>query len=265
MIQSDPFVQEAGSGSPVVCLHANASSSSQWRALMEVLSPTHRVMAVDSYDAGKSPSWPSDRVISLRDEVALIEPVLAKAGAPVALVGHSFGGAVALMAALANPGLVRAIAVYEPTLFWLIDAQSPPPNDADGIRNAVSDAGAALDAADPDGAAQHFIDYWMGAGAWRHTPDRRKLVISASVTNVRRWGHALMSETTPLAAFRTLDTPMLLMSGGRSTASAHAAARLLAGAAPRLEHVEFEALGHMGPVTDPEPVNAAIQRFLARV
>ena len=40
-----PFVREAGQGPAVVCLHSNASSSSQWRALMERLSPVHRVVA----------------------------------------------------------------------------------------------------------------------------------------------------------------------------------------------------------------------------
>ena len=67
-----PFVRAAGSGPGVVCLHSNASSSSQWRGLMELLAPRFRVLAPDSYGAGKSPDWPSDREISLADEVALI-------------------------------------------------------------------------------------------------------------------------------------------------------------------------------------------------
>jgi pimeloyl-ACP methyl ester carboxylesterase len=39
------------------------------------------------------------------------------------LVGHSYGAAVALIAALATPGRVRAMALYEPTLFALLDAE----------------------------------------------------------------------------------------------------------------------------------------------
>lgn len=119
---------------------------------MDEISPDHRVLAVDSYGSGRSPDWHSELEISLRDEVDFIEPVLALAGAPVALVGHSYGGAVALLAALADPGRVRALAIYEPTLFALVDAAHPPPNGADGIRNAVSAAGAALDAGDRDGS-----------------------------------------------------------------------------------------------------------------
>ena len=112
MQQLEPFFRQAGTGPGVACIHANASTSGQWRALMDLLAPQFRVLAPDSYDSGKGPHWPSDRIIRLRDEVELIEPVLARAGAPLALVGHSYGAAVALIAALANPGRVRAMALY---------------------------------------------------------------------------------------------------------------------------------------------------------
>ena len=140
----EPFFREAGTGPGVVCIHSNASTSGQWRALMELLAPTFRVLAPDSYDSGKSPRWPSDRVIRLRDEAALIEPVLARAGSPLALVGHSYGAAVALIAALKNPGRVRALALYEPTLFALLDAEAPAPNEAEGVRDTVARASVAL-------------------------------------------------------------------------------------------------------------------------
>ena len=74
----------------------------------------------------------------------------------------------------------------------------------------------------------------------------------------------MFTEPTPLAAFRCLDVPVLCMVGKRSPASARGVARLLAGVLPRVEFVEFEDLGHMGPVTHPDVVNEVIERFLAR-
>ncbi len=262
MTTAEPFFREAGTGPGVVCLHANAGSSAQWRALMDLLAPTHHVLAPDLYGAGKSPDWPSDRVIALADEAALIEPVLLRAGAPLVLVGHSHGAAVALRIAAQNPGRVRALALYEPTLFALIDADGPAPNEADGIRGAVAAASQALDAGDADGAAAHFIDYWTGPGSWAATPEARRPAIAASVRAVRRWAHALMTEPTPLAAFAALPMPVLLMRGGRSTASAHGVARRLAAALPQVTAIDFPDLGHMGPLTDPQQVNAQILRFL---
>jgi pimeloyl-ACP methyl ester carboxylesterase len=269
---SEVFFREAGSGPGVVCLHANASTSGQWRGLMErlaeprdPLAPTWRVLAPDLYDSGKGLRWPSDSVIRLRDEVAMLAPVLARAGSPFSLVGHSYGGAVALMAALENPGSVKALALYEPTLFALIEAEGFTSNDADGIRGAVAGAVQALEAGDEQLAAERFIDYWMGAGAWAKTPEERKPAIASSVLNIRRWAYALMREPTPLAAFRALDMPVLYMLGKRSTAAAHGVAKRLIPVLPRVEVVEFDNLGHMGPVTHPQPVNDTIARFLESI
>jgi len=262
MPSPEPFVREAGAGPGVVCLHANASSSSQWRGLMDRLSASHHVLAPDSYGAGKSPDWPSDREITLRDEVDFLAPVLARAGAPLALVGHSYGGAVALMAALAQPERVRALVLYEPTLFAVVDAQGPPPNGVDGIRQAVAAASAALDAGDRPAAAGHFIDFWMGPGSWQATPPQRQPAITDAVAQVRRWAHALFTEPTPAQAFAALQMPVLYLLGGASPASAHAVAGVLCPVLPKVRVVTLPGLGHMAPVTHPEVVNAEIARFL---
>lgn len=260
-----PFVLEAGHGPAVVCLHANASTSSQWRDLIERLAPTHHVLAPDSYGSGKSPDWPSDRVINLRDEVEFIEPVLARAGSPFVLIGHSYGAAIALLAALKNPRRIRALVLYEPTLFSLIEAQTPPPNRADGIRATVAAASSALDQGQQERAAECFIDYWMGAGSWTHMPEPRKTAIAAATRNVRRWAHALLTEPTPLAAFAKLDMPVLYLLGKHSPDSAHAVAELLISVLPHAEVRQLEELGHMGPVTHAQIVNKAILRFLQRL
>jgi len=264
MTRPVPYVRETGSGAAVVCIHCNASSSSQWRGLMDLLSPTHRVLAPDSYGSGKSSDWHSDRSISLADEVEFMEPVLARLQAPITLIGHSYGAAVALKAALTYPVHVQALVLYEPTLFALIDASTPPPNHADGIRNAVAAAGAALDGGDRNSAARAFIDYWLGEGAWENTPAQRRQPIADSVVNVRRWGHALFTEPTPIHMFHHLDIPILYMIGKRSTAAARAVGQILIPVLSRVRTVEFKELGHMGPITHPEAVNAAIKSFLER-
>ena len=263
MADTKPFIREAGSGTAVVCIHANASSSAQWRELMDLLSPQPRVIAPDLYGSGRSGDWPSASEISLRDEVEFIAPVLQQAGDRFSLVGHSYGGAVALLAALQDPSRVRSLALYEPTLFALVDAQTPPPNGADGIRNAVNAASASLDAGDTDSAAMHFIDFWMGSGSWATSPPARKPAIAESIINVRRWAHALFSEPTPLKRFSQLDVRVLYMLGSRSPESARAVARLLVPVLPNVRVVEFPTLGHMAPVTHPDVVNAEIDKFLS--
>lgn len=232
---------------------------------MDALAPRWRVLAPDLWGSGRSPEWPSAERIALRDEVEFLEPVFASAGAPYTLVGHSYGGAVALIAALARPDRVRALALYEPTLFSLVDAHDARPNSVEGIRDTVRASSAALDAGDRDLAARAFIDYWMGAGNWGAMAQARKPAIADSMVNVRRWAHALTGDPAPLAAFTMLTMPVLYLTGARSPDSSLAVARLLIQTLPNVHAVELPDLGHMAPVTHPEVVNAEIARFLGDV
>ena len=257
-----PFVREAGAGPTVVCLHSNASHSGQWRALMDLLAPRFHVIAVDSYGAGKTPDWPSRTEIRLADEVALIEPLLASAADGVHLVGHSYGAAVALKAALLAPARVRSLAVYEPTPFALVDRGTPRPNGTEGIQDAVRRAAASLDRGDADGAARAFIDFWMGQGSFDRMPPERQPAIVEACRNVRRWAHALMTEPATLDDLRQLRMPVLYMVGGRSPESSRCVADLLVPALPNVRRVDLPQLGHMAPVTHPDPVNEAVADFL---
>jgi pimeloyl-ACP methyl ester carboxylesterase len=82
--------------------------------------------------------------------------------------------------------------------------------------------------------------------------------------NVRGWAWALTRELTSLAALRSVNIPVLYMVGGESPASSRGVARLLTATLPQVQVVEFKGLGHMAPVTHPEPVNDAIAQFLER-
>jgi pimeloyl-ACP methyl ester carboxylesterase len=229
---------------------------------MERLASRYRVLAPDSIGAGKSPAWPVDRAVTLRDEAEFLEPVFARAGKPFWLVGHSYGAAIALIAALNNPEAVRGLVLYEPVLFSLLDEQADRDALA-GIRDALTGAAAEVDAGNHWLAGQRFIDYWMGDGTWQTFPAPKQDAVAASMVNVQGWADAVLSDRYSLDLFRELDIPVLLMSGARSPASSRGVARLLAEVLPSVTPVEFAELGHMGPVTHPDTVNLIIDAFLA--
>ena len=260
------FYREAGSGPAVICHHANASSSSQWRGLMELLAPRFRVIAPDQYGSGKSPAWTEQRLMTLNDEVALLEPLLAlvrnNAGPAMHLVGHSYGAAIALKIALQHPERVRSLALYEPTLFTLpLHTPGSEPR-VQGIIDAVRQSSDRLAKGESNDAAEPFIDYWMGAGAWAAMPEERKPAIRKAIYLIEHWGHALCSEPLVAADFARLTMPVLYMVGERSPESARSVADLLCPALPNFTYREFARRGHMAPVTHPDEVNAAIAEFL---
>jgi pimeloyl-ACP methyl ester carboxylesterase len=169
---------------------------------------------------------------------------------------------VALCAALQHPERYASLVLYEPTLFALVDRLHPAPNGTEGIKAAVAQAADCLTRGDQDGAGRAFIDYWMGAGNWDRLPAERRAPMAASIANVRRWAHALVTEPVSPDALRALHIPVLLLTGNRSPASAHAVVRALQGLLPDVRTIELPELGHMAPVSHPQPVNAEIERFL---
>lgn len=257
-----PYVREAGSGTSIVCIHSSASSSGQWRPLMERLADRFRVIAPDLYGSGKTPAWPDDRPMYLDDEVALLEPVFQSAGERFHLVGHSFGAAIALKAALGNSDRLLSLVLYEPVLFSVLVADAPEAPPAREILSIRDDTTRLVNERNLNASAQRFIDYWMGDGAWAATPEARRAGLAAAMRAVIPEWHAAFHEPTPLRAFAAVDVPTLLLTGTSSKASARAVARLLMQVLPRVQVEEIAGAGHMAPVTHPDRVNPLIERFL---
>ena len=252
------YYREAGSGPAVVCLHCSASTSGQWRPLMERLADRFHVIAPDLYGSGKSPPWPGERPMWIDDQIALLAPAFERAGERFHLVGHSYGGAIALKAALGLRSRLLSLVLYEPVLFSVLLDEAPQSAAAREIM-AVRDDTANLG---PEEVAQRFIDYWMGAGTWAAMPEPRRATLATAVRAVKPEWHSAFNEPTPLEAFGAIDVPALVLTGSASTAAARGVARLVAGVLPRVRVEEIEGAGHMAPVTHPHEVNALIERFL---
>jgi len=245
----------------VVLLHSSGSSSRQWSALIERLRPHYDVCAVDLHGHGAQPAWPGRQPLTLADEVTLVEPILREVG-PVHLVGHSYGGAVALKAAELYPQSVRSLVAYEPVLFrWLYDAEP----DSDAAREVIQVAAAmrrSLHARSYRGAARPFVDYWSGTGAWDAMPEVRRQTVAARMGSVLPHFDALLNDDRIAAALHRIDAPMLMLTGTSTVASTRRIGEMLRATLPQAAYALLSGMGHMGPITDAGAVNSCIAGFL---
>jgi pimeloyl-ACP methyl ester carboxylesterase len=257
-----PFAGATRRDPAVVCLHASGGSSRQWDPLARRLHGARKVLAVDLAGHGGSPGWTPGERPTLAGEAARLAPLVAAEGR-VHLVGHSYGAAVAVRLALALPGRVAGMCLYEPVLFRLL-LDHPDQDRAGGeIVRVAGEIRASLDAGDGLAAARRFYDYWSGAGAWHGVAPAQRDRIAARMPAVMDCFDALFGDATRPAELARLDVPVLLMSGTASTAAALGAVRHLAAALPRVRRRAFPGVGHMGPVTHAAQVNDAISGFLA--
>jgi pimeloyl-ACP methyl ester carboxylesterase len=255
-----PFVRQSGHGEAVVCLHASTSSSRQWGALIERLEPACHVLAPDLAGHGGT-AWQDRGANALEEDLRLVEAVAG--GEAVHLVGHSYGGAVALRYAMRHPQRVRSLVLYEPAMWHLVavgaagDRAALKVFDVGHRVMGLVAAGSYLD------AARLFLDDWNGAGSWERMNAAQRDRIAAQMVRVVAHFAALFLDRTPLVAYAALGMPALVMSGGAGPRSGQRAAELLAATLPRALPRRFPALGHMGPMISPDEVNAAIAAFFA--
>jgi pimeloyl-ACP methyl ester carboxylesterase len=257
-----PFVRESGQGSTVLCLHSNASTSGQWRGLMEALSPGFRVLAPDLLGAGRSAPWPVEAGARMQHELDALAPMIEGAGSRFHVVGHSYGAALALRIACLWPRRVASAVLFEPTLFPLLKQPRPGDPAAIGIAAAATAAKAAVDRGELHLAAEVFIDYWMGPGSWAAVPEARRGPVAESMKPIRQWTDAIFAEPWALAELAALRLPVLLLGGAASPASASDLLPMLAAGLPNARLQLLPGLGHMAPVTHPDTVNPLIVRFL---
>lgn len=256
---------DTGTGPAAVLLHCSASSCGQWRSLREDIQTRFNVIAPDLYGYGETDPWPGHRPLSLADEADLVRTVMSNAKQPVHLVGHSYGGAVALRVALEQPHRVRSLTLIEPVAFYLLRDGDPEQRALmSDVRKIATKVSEAVISGDYWGGMARFVDFWNGAGAWEQSRQKVRLELARRTAKVALDFHATMSEWTPLHSYRDLRIPTLILRGERSPRATRAVTDLLARTIPGARMESIEEAGHMSPITHPQPVNAAIIDHLYR-
>ena len=177
----------------------------------------------------------------------------------VHLVGHSYGGGVALHVALARRARVVSLTLYEPSAFHLLKIMGDRVAAAFAeIADITRVTAQGVITGDYAGAAAAFVDYWGGVGAWVAL---RPTVQAALI----RWApkapldfRALIEEPTPLAAYSDLRMPVLVMRGEHAPRPTRKIAEMLRSIVPDVRLAVIDGAGHMGPSTHGSVVSELI-------
>jgi pimeloyl-ACP methyl ester carboxylesterase len=102
-----------GAGSPVVLLHGLGGAASNWVDVAPLLVDRHRVVALDLPGHGGSPPLGDGRGMDAFAE-AVAAALESLEAVPALVVGHSFGGQVAVRLAARRPDLVVGLLLVAP-------------------------------------------------------------------------------------------------------------------------------------------------------
>ncbi len=107
------YYHEAGHGTPLVMLHGFGADSYSFSRLIPKLSKRYHIYALDLKGFGKSPK-PLDYHYSVYDQAVLVDRFLKQHRLRnIILLGHSYGGGVALSLALMDPKRIKQLVLID--------------------------------------------------------------------------------------------------------------------------------------------------------
>jgi pimeloyl-ACP methyl ester carboxylesterase len=247
----------------VIALHCSGAGASQWRYLAEALGGGYEVVAPEHYGSESTGPWTGEHAFALADEAATAIAAIDNGDDKVHLVGHSYGGGVALNVALARPNRIASMALYEPSAFHLLRQMGGV-----GARAHEEIAGVArricqgVVTGEYRGAVAAFVDYWNGPGTWN-------TMRPAAQNALIRWApkgpldfRALIDDPTPADAYRGLNFPTLILRGEHAPMPTRVIAEGLSQLLPANRLMVIDGAGHMGPLTHAPEVCALIVRHI---
>ena len=252
-----------GEGETVVLVHSSVSGNRQWLALIDALKDRYRVVAPNLFGYGETPSWSGKSPQTLVDQAGLVLALCGEAEGPVHLVGHSFGGAVALKAATLLGSRVGKLVLFEPTLFYLLarHGRTEAFFEAKELADHVRRFGAV---GDWSTAASRFADYWLGDGAWEAMPERRQAAFMTALPAAVSEFDAGLGESATAELCMSLPARTMVMHDTGTRRTVREIVELLEEACPHWTFRQLTGTGHMAPLTHPDLVNPVIREFLDR-
>lgn len=238
--------------SRVLFMHSGGFTSRQWRRLATELAGDHEIVNPDLIGYGSEPPWPPGKPFHFQRDVERLAAMLDSA--PTHLIGHSYGGLLAMQVALARPAQIRSIAVYEPVTFGVLGAD-------DGETRARIDT---LPAYHPDASSVDeawlaaFVTWWQGPGAWQRLAPETQQGFRDVAWKLSQEVASLATDTTSRETYARITAPTLVLGGALTQPAEMQVIQRLSAALPNAILRVFPDMGHMGPITHAAQVNAAI-------
>jgi len=250
-----------GGERPVLALHCSLAHAGAWSGLVEGLSGV-TVTAIDQIGHGKAEAW--DGKTDLHGAATAAAVLMAERlgqGQPIDLMGHSFGGTVALRMALTRPDLVRSLTLVEPVIFAAARGQAVYTQ----FRTRHLEFARLILAGERLAALQMFHGDWGTGEGLDALPERTRSYMFERIHLIEAQNPVLLDDAADLLAVGGLEAitvPTLLIDGANSPPIIDAVHAALAKRLPRTQRLSVQGAGHMVSITHAQSVAVGVQAHL---
>jgi len=216
---------ECGTGPTVVLVPGSCSTGSAWRPVVTRLEKNFRCVTTSLLGYGGTAERRSARNADISLEAEIVEAVIQHASGSVHLVGHSFGGLVALAVALRRKTDLLSLTVLEAPITEILRLKGED-HHYRAIRQMTEAYFTAFRFGDAT-AIRAMIDFYGGAGTFASWPQRsRDHAIRGTETNILDWTSAYGFQPG-FASLALLGVPTLVAWGAESHPSIRRANEIL--------------------------------------
>lgn len=246
--------RDEGSGPPLVLIHGSPGEGSSWRRVVPHLGERFRTICLDLPGYGSSDPLASDEPAGRMDAMgAAVARLVESLEGQVRLAGHSYGGNIALQAALQlQARSIDRIVLFEPVYFRALQLV--------GDNAALEPAAAHFEdyarratAGEPE-AIRLMIDYWFGEGAFSRMPAPVRAYLSVFATINASDARSGFLGTSTAADFAGLHWPVTIVDGETSPDTVRSIGKALVKLLPDARMVGLAGANHGMLDTHPEAV-----------
>jgi len=239
----DSYFKQQGSGSPIVFIHGSFASTSTWNKIIEQLAVSHHCISIKLPGHCGTPDPQDFSHPTLETELAIIERVVNKlTSEPIHLVGHSFGGVIALAYALRGSLNLAQMTLFEPVTVWVLKcAEDKEMNIC--VQEFLSKYRRDTSNKKPYSCGQ-VIEFWGGNGAFELLPDFIKDSMELLVqNNIRHWDIDAAT-CNDLSDLQNCAVPTRLVCGDKSNSVARAICKHLSKQIPNSNKFLIQGASH---------------------
>lgn len=216
---------EHGAGPTVVLVPGSCSTGAAWRPVIAAWNDQFRCVTTSLLGYGGTAERRTACDPSMSHEVGAMESVVRRAGGRVHLVGHSFGGLVALAMALHGRVLLASLTIVEAPAAELL-RESKEDRHYRAFRRMTEAYFTAFEGGNVEAIAA-MVDFYGGAGTFASWPARvRAYAVETTLVNILDWASAYGFPLSA-ASLAALRIPVLVLRGGASHLAVQRANALL--------------------------------------